>query len=794
MIHQMPRTPRLHQVLLAALLCMACIEHAFAGWNSMGKINATPALLNEKFGCSVAIDGDWMAVGASDTTVGQARSTGAVHLFKNIDNKWTHKQTLFHPTPLALQTFGNAVSMRGGMLAVGSWGSSGFAGRVFVHTLGADDVWTLTATLEAADPQPNKAALFGWSVSIDTPTGAPPVIAVGRPNDSTQSSGAIYMFEFDGTAWTQAAKLLAPSAGARDQLGLNVSVCNGTVCGGIPLRRRVAIFERADGVWGAGVEASDEASVAGDSFGTSVASGGSFVAVGSANRATEDGQVLRAGAVIVFEYFPSRGGLWDKSNTIRLPTPIASDNFGFSLAAAPTGQDQRPTLIIGAPGFDSAASNAGAAFSYQRVLLGDWRKSDTDLWSDAATASEFSSKWVAISSSGVLAALASELPRGSIGGAFPMRFIDDFSGSGASQGSGSGTTDGTGAAGGGSGSGTTGGSTTGGGGDDGDLSGGGSANPTDSVGQGGRPRPITSLPPLMAPFGEVQSTLLFETGIQNTIVGLQTDGQTPRGRVVTVASVPDGWRLAAVGDTNGDASGDLIWMDADRKIRVWSRDGITFTAKETLRALGSDESVVASTDFDGDGVDDIITRDPISKVLTAIRMREGKATGVAYTFTIPSSSWQVVPHKLVGGLLIRDTATGAVKRVTRDAVRGTITVADAPSPSRDEVIEGIGDLDGDGNDDMVCRNPDSGDVSIWRLDESGKLIAMRVMCLNGLMWKIEGVHDWDGDGIEDLLLSHDHARRLIVMHVLFEDGQSTFGSNLRIGNMGKARLLNVADR
>jgi hypothetical protein len=110
------------------------------------------------------------------------------------------------------------------------------------------------------------------------------------------------------------------------------------------------------------------------------------------------------------------------------------------------------------------------------------------------------------------------------------------------------------------------------------------------------------------------------------------------------------------------------------------------------------------------------------------------------------------------------------------------------------LIEGIGDLDGDGNDDMVCRNPDSGDVSIWRLDESGKLIAMRVMCINGLMWKIEGVHDWDGDGIEDLLLSHDHARRLIVMHVLFEDGQSTTGSNLRIGNMGKARLLNVADR
>jgi hypothetical protein len=632
-------------------------------------------------------------------------------------------------------------------------------------------------------------------VSIDMPTGAPPVIAVGRPNDSTQSTGAIYMFEFDGTAWTQVAKLRAPSANTRDQLGLNVSVCNGTVCGGIPSRRRVAIFERTNGVWGEGVEASDEASVAGDSFGTSVASGGSFVAVGSANRASEDGQVLRAGAVIVFEHFPSRGGLWDKTNTIRLATPMASDSFGYSLAAAPTGKDDRPTLLIGAPGYDSVATNAGAAFCYQRALLGDWRRSDTDLWSDAALASEYSSKWLAISASGRFAALASELPRGSIGGAFPMRLIEDASGSSASQGSGSGSTGGTGASsGGGSGSGTTGGSSGGGGDNNGDLSGGGSANPNDSVGQGGRPRPITPLPPLMAPFGAVQSTLLFDTGIENTIMGLQTDGQTPRGRVVTVASVPDGWQLAAVGDTNGDASSDLIWVDADRKIRVWSRDGITFPTKETLRALGTNESVVASMDFDGDGVDDIITRDPIGKVVTAIRMRDGKATGVEYHFSIPSSSWQVVTHKLVGGMLIRDAATGAVKRVTRDAVHGTITIADAPSPSRDEVIEGVGDLDGDGNDDMVCRNPDTGDVSIWRLDENGKLISMRVMCLNGLLWKIEGVHDWDGDGIEDLLLSHDHARRLIVMHVLFEDGQSTFGTNLRIGNMGTARLIDVADR
>ena len=63
--------------VLAALACALVITSAHAGWTSLGKVNASPALLNEKFGCSIAIDGEWMAVGASDSTVGQARSTGA---------------------------------------------------------------------------------------------------------------------------------------------------------------------------------------------------------------------------------------------------------------------------------------------------------------------------------------------------------------------------------------------------------------------------------------------------------------------------------------------------------------------------------------------------------------------------------------------------------------------------------------------------------------------------------------------------------------------------------------------
>lgn len=182
-------------LLLAALITMAFASRALCGWTSQGKVNAVPPLLNEKFGCSVAIDGDWLAVGASDSTLGAMRSTGAVHLFRNDNGTWVYRQSLFQENPLAYQAFGNAVALRGDTLAVGSWGTNRFGGRVFVYNLAANGIWTLTTTLDAGDPQPTKPALFGWSLSLDAPSGAPAVIAVGRPNDGALSTGAVYLFE-----------------------------------------------------------------------------------------------------------------------------------------------------------------------------------------------------------------------------------------------------------------------------------------------------------------------------------------------------------------------------------------------------------------------------------------------------------------------------------------------------------------------------------------------------------------------------------------------------------------------
>ena len=90
-------------LVLCAFLILGTPTLSNAGWVINDKLTAFPAIAREKFGCSVATDGNWLAVGASVTAVVGSRSTGAVHIFERVAEQWLLRQTLFHPTPTAFQ-------------------------------------------------------------------------------------------------------------------------------------------------------------------------------------------------------------------------------------------------------------------------------------------------------------------------------------------------------------------------------------------------------------------------------------------------------------------------------------------------------------------------------------------------------------------------------------------------------------------------------------------------------------------------------------------------------------------
>ena len=773
-----PRT-----ILLAfAALILSHAEISRAGWVLNDKLTAYPAIAKEKFGCSVATDGNWLAVGATDTLVGRFRATGAVHIFERVGDQWFFRQTLFNPNPASFQAFGNSIALRQDHLVVGSWGSDTFAGRAFVYTRNASGRWGLIQTLEASDPQEGKPALFGWSVSLDMPATGSGVIAVGRVNDSDTSTGAVYVFEGRDDSWSEVAKLTAKDATKSDQLGTNVSVRNGTIIVGVPRRRVAYIFSRAlmnsKPVWSQTAKLAPISQAIGDNFGYSVASGGNFVAVGAPSRVGDDGET-RAGAVTIFY---AEGNIWREGSTVLQlteRTQNASDSFGYAVAVAPLPNSSQCVLVASAPSRDSPLSNSGAAFAF-RGAGNSWTIDDSDLWTTTGLVNQNIGKAVGISADGSVVALATDGPTNSPGGAFP--FVFNQSGSTGTGTVGGGSSSGGSSGGGTSGGGTSGGSSSGGGSSGGSTSGGTSSDsgssgggPGDNLGaefgSGGKIRSINSLPPLYNNLGQVSSTVFAENSISQAMYGLQISygdnlESTIRASTKLLCTYPDNLRLVEVADCDGDGGSDLLWQDrVTNEVILWTRDGAKILSKKVLITPGPGVKAVAAYDIQGKGgAANIILLNAATSTLNVLTIYDGAVVSTD-TLTMPSGGWRPVPFAFIpNSVLIRKPNTGELLRITLpDTGVASRTIA-VDSPPANYEIQTIGDIDSDGQNDIVARSEGDDQVRFYMMD--GNKISQVCTGLTTAHWNVVGMQDWDGNGVNDLLVSENGGdRRIIVLYM-----------------------------
>lgn len=116
---------------------------------------------NDRFGFSVAINGDYAVVGASGD-----RDSGSVYIFKNGGGGWTEIQKLTVSTD---RGFGGGLAMEGNRLVVGSGGlnnsngnTSTGAAYIFENT---DGVWTEVQRIEPSDGRFLDA--FGFTIDLE---------------------------------------------------------------------------------------------------------------------------------------------------------------------------------------------------------------------------------------------------------------------------------------------------------------------------------------------------------------------------------------------------------------------------------------------------------------------------------------------------------------------------------------------------------------------------------------------------------------------------------------------------
>ena len=124
-------------------------------WTQQAKLTASDAAANDAFGRDVAIKGDYVIIGSSNS--------GASYIFKKDTGAetWTQKAILTASDAGGTDYFGDNVSMSGDYVIVGAKGndSSKGAAYIFMKDTGAE-TWTQQAHLIASDAA--NSDQFGW--------------------------------------------------------------------------------------------------------------------------------------------------------------------------------------------------------------------------------------------------------------------------------------------------------------------------------------------------------------------------------------------------------------------------------------------------------------------------------------------------------------------------------------------------------------------------------------------------------------------------------------------------------
>ncbi|MBN8459768.1 MAG: hypothetical protein J0M04_18210 [Verrucomicrobia bacterium] len=350
-----------------------------ATWAQQAYLKASNTGSADGFGCSVAISGDTVVVGAlyeSSSTTGinstpdeGARRSGAAYVFFRSGATWSQQAYIKPSNTRAYDGFGHSVAVSGDTVAIKP-AAYGLA-YVFVRSGG---VWAQETYFSAG------GAYGEVAVSGDT-------VAVGG-----MDSHAVSVFVRSGGIWTWQATLKASNAEVADDFGISVAISGDTLVAGSWLEDSSTtgvnsvpnegardsgaayVFVRNGGVWTQQAYLKASNTGRGDSFGNSVAISGDTVVVGASDESssttgvnsTPNDSALNSGAAYVFV---RSGGVWTQQAYLKASNTGEGDFFGSSVAVSGN------TVVAGAPYEDSGttgvnstpdeiAGASGAAYVY----------------------------------------------------------------------------------------------------------------------------------------------------------------------------------------------------------------------------------------------------------------------------------------------------------------------------------------------------------------------------------------------------------------------------------------------
>lgn len=199
-------------------------EKSGATWTQMQKLMNPNPQENDVFGIGVAIEGDYMVVGASE----EDNTKGAAHIFKkNSSGVWEHVQKIIASDAMAQGYFGTSVAISNTRIAVGAYGHAGGEGATYIFEDDGTNNWTETQKITAS--LPSSEANFGWNCILQND-----YLIVSAPHPYGSEKGEVYVYKENAGTFSEIQKVESQDLAAEDFYGWNIEMDGNQLIVGAP--------------------------------------------------------------------------------------------------------------------------------------------------------------------------------------------------------------------------------------------------------------------------------------------------------------------------------------------------------------------------------------------------------------------------------------------------------------------------------------------------------------------------------------------------------------------------------
>ncbi len=331
-------------------------------YNETDKFAEPLGALEKQFGQSFDFEGDDLLIGAP-TDLRNGLKTGSANIYNRVGNNWLLDIQLFGSDSEEYDNFGSQVARDGDRIVISACNESSIAqgsGALYVYDWNGTN-WIETK-LKASDPEDGDN--FGSDVAV---FGDRILVGVPRKEDLGFNSGAIYLFDWNGSNWIET-KITAFDGGVFDQFGISVALWQDRFVVGASNdddadtdAGAIYIYDWDGTMWiPTKITAFDALFL--DHFGEDVDICEDHIVVGAKDK---NGISSNSGSIYVLE---NDGMNWVQTK-ITASDAARDDNFGSSVSLV------KDKIVVGAENANQNGIDSGTAYIFERIA-GVWEEKE----------------------------------------------------------------------------------------------------------------------------------------------------------------------------------------------------------------------------------------------------------------------------------------------------------------------------------------------------------------------------------------------------------------------------------